>query len=172
MSEETDTKILTDAEKREELREKIEAAEVRNEERGLAEMAREAAETATDFAKKHPLATVAGAVGVGLLIGAMTRPGRRLTRRGGALAAIAADAALAYGLEAFDRIGTATSAAARAGADGLEDLGDSVGSAARSFRRDAAYRADVAGDTVRATSRRAGRKASRSLRNLRSRLPH
>ena len=172
MSEETGTKILTDQEKRAELREKIGAAEQRNEDRGVAEIARDAADTITGFARRHPLATVAGAIGLGLAIGAMTRPGRRLTRRTGAFAAMAADTALAYGLDAFDRAGTATSAAARAGSDGLQDLGDSLSSAARSMRREAACRADGVGDALRSTKRRAGRKASRTVRDLRSHLDH
>ena len=172
MSEETGTKIITDQEKREQLREKIEAAEARNEERSFGDYAKEAAETATEFAKKHPLATVAGVVGLGFLIGAMTKPGRRLGRRGGAMAAFAADAALAYGLNAFDRASTGASAAARTGSDKFQDVTDAIGSAARNFRRDAAYRTDVATDTVKATSRKASRRASRTIRDLRSRLTH
>ena len=172
MSNETGTKILTDEDKRAELREKIGAAEQRNADRSVADMAKDAADTVTDFAKRHPLAAVAGAIGLGLAIGAMTRPGRRLTRRTGVLAAMAADTAMNYGLNAFDRAGTATSAAARSGSDGLQDLSESLSSAARSLRRDAAYRADVAGDALRGTKRRAGRKASRTMRDLRSRLNH
>lgn len=172
MSEETGTKILTDEDKRAQLREKIGAAEQRNEERSVGDMAREAADTVTDFAKRHPLATVAGAIGIGLAIGAMTRPGRRLTRRTGAFAAMAADTAMNYGLNAFDRAGTATSSAARAGSDGMADLGETLSSALRSLRRDAAYRADVAGDSLRGSKRRAGRKASRTMRDLRSRFDH
>ena len=172
MSEETGTKILTDEDKRAQLREKIGAAEQRHADRSVGDIAKEAAETVTDFAKRHPLATVAGAIGLGLAIGAMTRPGRRLTRRTGVLAAMAADTAVNYGLNAFDRAGTATSAAARTGSDGLHDLGETLSSAARSLRRDAAYRADVAGDALRGTKRRAGRKASRTMRDLRSRLNH
>ena len=78
MSNETDTKILSDEDKRAALRDKIDAAEQRNAERSVADMAKDAADTVTDFAKRHPLATVAGAIGLGLAIGAMTRPGRRL----------------------------------------------------------------------------------------------
>ena len=172
MSEETGTKIITDEEKREKLREKIEASEIRNEERSFADYARDAADQATEFAKKHPLATVAGVIGLGFVIGAMTRRGRRLGRRGGAMAAIAADAALAYGLNAFDRASTSAAAAARGGSDRLQDVGDAIGSAARTFRRDAAYRSDVAGDALRSTSRKASRKASRTIRDLRTRLTH
>lgn len=156
--------------KRERLKRKIEAGEKRNQERTFADTAKDAAQTATEFAKAHPLAVVAGAVGVGLLIGAMTRPGRRLARRGGALTALATEAALAYGLDAFERAGTAASAATRAGSDRLEDLGDSLGSATRKARREAAYHADAAGDAVRSASRHASRKTSRTIRDLRSRL--
>lgn len=172
MTGQTDTKILTDEQKRAELREKIGAGEQRNAERSVGEMAKEAADTVTDFAKRHPLATVAGAIGIGLAIGAMTRPGRRLTRRTGVLAAMAADTAMNYGLNAFDRAGTATSSASRAGSDGIADLGETLSSALRSLRRDAAYPADVTGDALRGTKRRAGRKASRTMRDLRSRLNH
>lgn len=172
MSEQTGTRNLTDEEKRAELREKIGAGEQRNAERSVADMAKEATDTVTDFAKRHPLATVAGAIGIGLAIGAMTRPGRRLTRRTGVLAAMAADTAMNYGLNAFDRAGSATSSAARAGSDGMADLSETLSSAVRRLRRDAAYRADVAGDALRGTKRRAGRKASRTMRDLRSRLNH
>lgn len=172
MSEETGTKILTDEEKRAKLREKIGAAEQRNAERSVGDIARDAADTVTGFAKRHPLATVGGAIGIGLAIGAMTRPGRRLTRRTGLFAAMAADTAMKYGLDAFDRAGTATSAATRAGSDGFQDLGESLSSALRSIRRDAAYHADSAGDAMRSTKRRAGRKASRTVRDLRSRFDH
>lgn len=170
MSNQTGTKIVTDEDKRAELREKIGDAEQRNADRSAADMAKEAADTVTDFAKRHPLATVAGAIGLGLAIGAMTRPGRRLTRRTGVLAAMAADTAMNYGLNVFDRAGTATSAAARSGSDGFQDLGETLSAAARGLRRDAAYRADVASDALRGTKRRAGRKASRTMRDLRSRL--
>lgn len=172
MTKETGTKILTDEDKRAELREKIHAGEQRHAERSVADMAKDAADTVTDFAKRHPLATVAGAIGLGLAIGAMTRPGRRLTRRTGAFAAMAAEAARNYGLDAFDRAGTATSSAARSSSDGLQDFGETLSSALRSLRRDAAYRADVTGDALRSTKRRTGRKASRTMRDLRSRLNH
>ncbi len=172
MTEQTGTKIQTDEEKRAQLRDKIGAGEQRNAERSVADMAKEAADTVTDFAKRHPLATVAGAIGIGLAIGAMTRPGRRLTRRTGVLAAMAANTARDYGLNAFDRAGTATSSAARASSDGMADLGETFGSIFRNLRRDAAYRADVTGDALRGTKRRAGRKASRTMRDLRSRLNH
>ena len=84
---------LTDEQKREKLRERIEAGEQRNEERTLAEQAKDAADSAMEFTKKHPFAVVGGVLLAGLAIGAMTRPGRRIRRRGGAFAELAADTA-------------------------------------------------------------------------------
>lgn len=155
-------------EKRAELREKIEAGEKRNEERALADRARDAAESATEFVKAHPFATLGGAIAIGLAIGAMTRPGRRVARRGGVLATLFADAALAYGMQAIDRAGDL----ARDGQDKLEDLGESMAAGARSARRDTAYFADKAADRTGVAARSASRKAGRTVRNLRSRITH
>ncbi|MCV0381842.1 MAG: hypothetical protein K5799_00100 [Erythrobacter sp.] len=172
MSEDTDTKILTDKEKRDQLREKIEAAEVRNTERSFSDQARDALNEATEFVKERPLTAVAGVAVVALAIGAMTRPGRRLGRRTGVMAATATDAALAYALGLLDRTQTAGAVALRGGSDALDDFGDTLGSTARKLRRDAAYHADSAGDVLRSTRRRAGRKTSRGLRDLRARFSH
>lgn len=159
---------MTDQQKREELRARIEAAEERNQRRTLADQARDAADGAIAFTRKHPLAVVGGAVAVGLAIGAMTKPGRRLGRRGGALAALAADAAVAYGARLLDN---ATNAAQFAG-DRLGDLGESATTTARGLGRDAAYRLDVAGDALRATSRKAARGGSRAAQAIKTRLTH
>lgn len=168
----TDTKPQTDEERREALRQRIEASEQRNAERSFADQAKDVLDSATDFAKRHPLAVVGGAIGVGLLIGAMTRPGRRLGRRTGTMAAMAGDTVLGYAMGLMDRAETAGAAALRSSSDAIEDLGDSVGSTARRLRRDAAYRADATSDALASSRRRAGRKASRRFRNLKSRLSH
>lgn len=159
MTETTTTSPTTD--RREALRQRIEASELRQQARNLGEQAKEAADSALGYAKKHPLRVVAGAVAVGLAIGALTRPGRRVGKRGGALAAIALDAALAYGMKAFDKAGTFGSEAA-----------DSAGVAARKIGRDASYRLDVAGDAVRAGSRKAGAIGTKAMRDMRSRFTH
>lgn len=150
---------LSDQEKRDQLRARIEAGERRVEERTLADQAREAADNAIDFAKAHPIATVAGAVAVGLVIGAMTKPGRRLARRGGAWTSYATDAALAYGLSMLEGAG-----------DKLEDFGDAAGTQARRLKRDAGYRIDTLGDSLSSNRRKAGRKSSRAIRDLRARF--
>ena len=150
---------LTDEEKRDQLRARIEAGEQRHEQRSFAEQAKNVADSAVEFEKKHPVATVAGAITIGLAIGAMTRRGRDLGRRGTSLASRAVDVALAYGLSAIDGAG-----------DRFEDLSDAAGTQARRIKRDAGYRFDSMGDKVRSTSRRAGRKSSRAYRDLRSRF--
>ncbi len=79
---------LNDEQKREQLRDRIEAGEKRNEARSLADQAKDAADSAVEFTKKHPFAVIGGVLVAGLAIGAMTRPGRRLGRRGGTIAAL------------------------------------------------------------------------------------
>ena len=74
---------LSDQEKRDQLRGRIQAGEQRLEERNFADQARDAADTAVAFVKKHPVATVAGAVTIGLAIGAILISESRKVARGG-----------------------------------------------------------------------------------------
>lgn len=150
---------LTDQEKRDQLRARIEAGEKRQEERSFLDQAKDVADNAVDFAKRHPVATVAGAIAVGLAVGAMTRRGRELGRRGGSLASYATDAAIAYGLSMIEGAG-----------DKFEDFGDAAETQARRLKRDAGYRLDSMGDSIRSSGRRASRKSKRGYRNLRARL--
>lgn len=159
---------LSDQDKRDQLRARIEAAEQRNEQRSLAEQAREAADTAVEFTKKHPFAVIGGALAIGLAIGAATKPGRRLGRKGGVFAGILADAALAYGARMIDN----TTNAAHFAGDRLGGIGDSAATAARGLRRDAAYKLDAAGDALRSTSRKAAREGSRAAKAIKTRLTH
>lgn len=152
---------MTENEKRDRLRERIDAAEARNAARTVADQAREAAATATDFVKRHPLATVAGVAVAGLAIGAMTRPGRRAgkkaSKRAGAFASYAAEIGLAYATGLLDKAGDA----ARTGQDKLSELGGA-----------AANRGGDAAETARRLSSELSAKASKSIRELRGRLPH
>lgn len=66
---------------RDALRARIEAAERRNAERTIADQARAAATSAVDYTRAHPLTVIGGAVTLGLLIGLLTRPGRRAAGR-------------------------------------------------------------------------------------------
>lgn len=184
-----------DETRRDALRAKIEASERRIEQRTLAKRAREAADAATGYAREHPLTVLAGAVLIGLLIGAMTRPGRRAVGRiaSGAAASVGG-AAGAFGSAASDvgsaatgrvaRIGTTLAdaivayaaglleeviATARAGQDRIEDLSDESGTRVRRIKRDAAHFTAAAADDTRALARRTRRKAARAVRDLSAR---
>lgn len=164
---------MTADQKRENLREKIEAAERRNDERTAADYAIEARDRATAFVKDHPIATIAGGVALGVIVASLVPgPGRRMrkkaTAKGSALAAMLTELGIAYGTSMLDNIGDA----ARSGQDRLEDLGDSMGDTARSIRREAGHLASGAGDNARALRREAGKKAGRSIRDLRARMSH
>ncbi len=162
---------MTTKQKRTELKSKIDAAEKRNEERSFGDYAREARDGASSFVKEHPITTLAGSVALGVLIASIVPgPGRRLrkqaTKRGAVLAGVLADLAVTYGSQAIDGAGKA----ARSGQSRLGDLGETLGDAlaegARSLRREAGDASDTAGSITREV----GKSASRSLRNLRSRM--
>ena len=72
---------MSTQEQRDELRRKIEESERRNEDRSIADMAREATDNATEFVKAHPILTVSVVALVGLAIGSRTSKGRELTGR-------------------------------------------------------------------------------------------
>lgn len=150
---------LTDQQKRDQLRARIEAGEKRNQQRGFVDQAKEVAGNAVEFAKQHPVATVAGAVVLGLAIGAMTRRGRNFGRnignRGGAWANYASEAALAYALAKFEHLG-----------DRMEDLTETAEKRTRAFRHDAAERLENAGDFLRASGRKISRSSSRAFHDL------
>lgn len=166
---------MTTKQKRTELKSKIDAAQKRNTEReqdrSFSDYAREARDGASSFVKEHPITTLAGGVAIGVLIAAIVPgPGRRLrkqaTRRGAVLAGMLADLAVAYGSQALDGAGNA----ARSGKSRLGDLGDTLSDAladgARSLRREAGD----ASDAAESATREAGKRATRTLRNLRSRM--
>lgn len=152
--------IKTDAEKREALRARIEQSEQRIAQRSFGEQARDAADDALGYVKANPLKTVA-AVAVGaLILGALSRPGRRVgTRAGhrvGTFANVATEAALAYGTSLFDGAGSATNR----GRHRLAEFGDNVTDRAKSWQRDAggvgSHWSDVIGDALRRGRDRAG----------------
>lgn len=163
----TDT-TKTDAEKREALRAKINAGEARQAERTLADQAKDAADGALEYVKANPIKSVA-AVAIGaLLIGAMTRPGRKAGKRAGKLASAATDAALAYGLSLLD----AGKDAAGTGQDRLADLSKSARKNAREWQDYAAREGSELSDYLIAAARRSGKRASKTIDELRSRIAH
>jgi ElaB/YqjD/DUF883 family membrane-anchored ribosome-binding protein len=160
--------------KRAELKSKVDAAEKRNKQRQEAktfgDYARDARNDATSFVKEHPITTLVGGVALGVLVASFVGPGRRLrkqaTRRGAVLAGVLSDLALTYGSQALDGAGKAT----RTGKSRLGDLGETLSEAladgARSLRREAGEASDSAGSLTRD----AGKRATRTLRDLRSRM--
>jgi len=183
----------TSTKQRDELRAKIESSERRIAERTIADQAREAAEAATDYAKANPLTVVGGAVAVGLVIGAMTKPGRRVVKstatgtvdavggaasgaarsvstaaktRGSAFTSLVADAVIAYGIKMIDDAMNG----ARKGQDAIEDAGDTATAKARELRREASYLAGSAADKSRAVAQRTRRRATRAVRDLTDRV--
>lgn len=163
---------MTSETKRQALREKIEAGRQRLAERDYAKTAKDAADSATNFVKQHPYATLGGAIFVGVAIGAMTKRGRKVGakvgQRSGVLTRLLADAAIAYGVKMIDQ----ATDAARTGQDRIEDLSDDLTDKARATKRDAAHMVGTASDKAKSTVRRTSRKASRTLRDLRSRTTH
>lgn len=177
--------------KRDALRAKIEASERRIADRTVSDQTKDAMGTAKDYAKEHPLVVVGGAVALGLIIGMLTRPGRRIAHRAaigtaglaGTAAAetreagraskrkairlsdIVSDALAVYSAKLMDGAVDGV----RAGQDALEDLGDGAARTARSLRRDADYLAGSTADNARHMSRRTKRRASRTARNIKGR---
>lgn len=183
----------TPAEKRDELRAKIEASERRIAERTVTDQAKEAAGAATTYVKENPLTVLGGAIALGLVVGLMTKPGRRAASsaaagaagavsgaasgaarsvgsaakaRGSAFGTLLADALVAYGIKLIDD----ALDSARTGREKLEDLSDDAAAKTREVRRDADYLAGTAADKTRTMAKRTRRKAERAVRDLKDRV--
>lgn len=144
--------------KRDSLRARIEAAERRNAERSLADHARKAVSAAADYTRANPLAVIGGALAVGLVIGLLTRPGRRaalrvvsgageavsgaassatagakgIAARGGSrIGMMLGEAAVAYAMTMIDD----ALEAARSGQDRAGELSNTAGTQARNLAR-------------------------------------
>ena len=163
---------MSTQESRDALRQRIEEGEARLAERDFAAAAQEATEAAKEFVRAHPVATVAGVAVIGILIGAMTRPGRRLGSRAAGLASYATEAGIAYAMGVIDAAADFADDVREAGSEKLEDLGDTVDRTARKAKREGSYLATTARDTVHDLGRKAGRKAGRTFRNTRRRITH
>ena len=181
------------AERRDELRAKIEASERRIAERTIGDQAKDAAGAATTYVKENPLKVLGGAIVLGLVVGAMTQPGRRAAKnaatgaagavggaasgaaksvgnaakaRGSTFATLLADALVAYGIKLIDDALDTS----RTGRDRLEDIGDSASAKSRELKRDAEYAAGSAADKTRTIARRTRRSAERAVRDIKDRV--
>lgn len=143
------TNTKTSAKKRTELKQKIEAAEKRNADRSFGDYARGARDGATSFVKEHPIATVAGGLVLGAIVASfLPGKGRKLRKKASARSALMAgalaDLAITYGTQFL----SGAEKAAKAGQDRASDLGETLGDGVRS----------------------AGKTASRTISDVRSRF--
>jgi hypothetical protein len=161
---------MTMTETRDALRQRIEDGQARLAERDLARTASDAVKAAGDFVRAHPVATVAGVAMLGLLIGSMTRPGRRMGNRAVGLVSYATEAGIAYAMGIMEAAGDLADGVREGGAEKLEDLGDSVARTRRKVKREGSYLAASALDAVNDIGRRAGRQTARSMRRTRKQL--
>lgn len=129
--------------KRQDIKDRIAAAQARNDEREgaslvdtLGEKATEAKDNFTAFAREHPLATIAGGLAVGVLISAMfknsptRKAGRYAGTRAAGLAAIGSEMAVAFAHQVMEQAARARDA----GAEVAHDVGEKVGDTAQSAR--------------------------------------
>lgn len=175
---------------RDALRARIEAAERRNADRTIADQARAAADSAIDYTRAHPLTVIGGALALGLVIGLLTRPGRRVAGRAfhGASEAISGAASTAsssvksVASRKPSRLGTMIGEAAvayvlnlindlvetaEAGQQRAEDLGDTAAAKARRLSAEAGVVAASAADNTRALARKTRDKAMGAARDIR-----
>jgi ElaB/YqjD/DUF883 family membrane-anchored ribosome-binding protein len=158
--------------KRNEIKQKVTAAENRNEARAEPKAADSAGEKAVElkdkigsFARQHPIAVMAGGLAVGILVssffrGSPTRKaGRAIGKKTAGLAAIAAELALAYAQQIYK----AAEEARETGADQLGTLGETISDSARGLTEDAADYAAAAAEAARKTGKSA-------IKSIRSRL--
>ena len=175
---------------RDALRARIEAAERRNAEKTLADQARAAADAAIDYTRANPLTVIGGAVAFGLVIGLLTRPGRRvagraihsagdaisgaassassgvksITARGGSrLGQLIGEAAVAYAMTVIDDV----LEAAREGKERAEDLGEAAGTRAKKLSAGASDAAGSAADNTRTLARKTRDAALGVVRDIR-----
>ncbi|WP_379921510.1 hypothetical protein [Erythrobacter sp. R86502] len=170
---------------RDALRARIESSERRNAERTLADQARDAATSAADYTRANPLTVIGGALATGLVIGLLTRPGRRVAGRAfhNASDAISnagntvknaatgsrsgfgrsfGDTVLAYATTMIDEVMDA----ARTGQDRVSDLGDTAATQAKRFGSNASYAAESAKDSTRSLARNTQTAAADAFRDL------
>lgn len=171
---------------RDSLRAKIEAAERRNAERTLADDAREAAQAAADYTRAHPLTVIGGALAAGLVIGLLTRPGRRVARRmvnsasgaassasssvkgitnrgGSRIGTMFGEALIAYIMTVADEV----METARTGQEKAAQLGDAAGAQTRKFKTGAVDAADSAAANSRNFARKTRDQTERVVKDLR-----
>jgi hypothetical protein len=117
--------------KRQRIQKKVAAGVARNNDKGrttmvdrMGERALEAKDRFTEFAKEHPVTTIAGGVAIGILVSAMFRrsPTRKLGAQAKGLASVGAELAMAYAAQAL----AASEDTRKAGTEKLGELGETA----------------------------------------------
>jgi hypothetical protein len=138
---------MTEA-KRQNIKRKVTAAKSRNKARAepssfadrAGKTAIEAKDKFTAFAKKHPIATVAGGLALGVLISGLFRgsptrkAGKTIGKKAAGLAALATELAIAYGQTAMEKAGDAREVGAEKLGDWSDDAAEYVASAKAAAR--------------------------------------
>ena len=156
--------------KRQEIKDRIAASQVRNDKRGSASHgdaghdAKQSENGFVSFVTDHPLLTIAGAVGAGVLVAGMFPSARGAARKGGARASALGAAGAQVLMSALEHVMEAAEDAGHTGGEKLGDLADTIGDTARSARREARYVADRSGDAARDTGKTVSRSISRLWR--------
>lgn len=145
--------------KRQQIKSKVAAGEKRNAQRGAddgrttivdraGERAIETKDRFVEFAKDHPVATIAGGVALGILVSGLFRgsPTRKMGKKAGELASVGAELAMAYAAQAL-------AAAEPARKDAAEKLGE-LGDAALKYGKTGS---DAAQDVARSAGKRIAR---------------
>lgn len=156
------------AQKRQEIKDRITAAQERQATRDggsitqvISEKAVQARDGVTGFAREHPVAAIAGGLAVGVLISAMFKnsPTRKAGRYAGARAAGVAALGSEIAASLVQHVIEGTSAARSTTAEKLDDTGQALSGSVNSARRSIGH----AGDAMRETAREVGKAIARSM---------
>lgn len=154
------------ADKRAKLRSKVLAAQARNTARQAADMRDNAAE----FVATHPFASLAGAVAVGMVVGAMLpkSTGRKLGKSALGIGSFLAKIGASYAQQAW----SAAREARKAAAEQIEDLDETIMDSTSGLRHDMKRIAEKASDSSRNAGRAVTRRATKMADLITSRTRH
>lgn len=154
------------ADKRDRLRHKVLSAQARN----AARQAATARDNAADFVAAHPFTSLAGAIALGVIIGAVLpkSTGRKLGKGAVGVAGFAARIGASYVQHAW----AAAREAKQAAAERMEALDETVMDSTAGLRHDVKRIAEKAGDSSRSAGRAVTRRATRMADLITSRTRH
>lgn len=112
------------SDKREKLRNRIDAGEARLKARDLSERASATTDRVTSFAREHPLMLIAGGLAVGIVLSTLVprSPTRKLSKKTIAFMASLAELGVTYGREALETVSEAAEGAGKQGRTRIAEL--------------------------------------------------